>query len=448
MPSEVNNSQGSLLPNQVSYVNIFDRSNLSETEEAELTSKISDLDTLRDALRVAKTNSLVEGYSTVEPETRFPAPKNFPAELIDTDGTTSLADVSAWLTRRGTSPYSASATGDLARLQPGGSRANLNIQLNSIEREIGRLRSTRSNGYEAGVSVVDGTFYINGNVITLSDLIVAIRLNKASNAHDQVGQIVEDIKTRQRLIEAAQELRYALKAWSPADADSKFYFLEYTELGRRASVGTLAPGTNKSLAEVTNEIQKRYKLSSNPLTLFAGLETKTYTFWAASDTRSNVAGSDFATADDSTRFVGGLQDYGYNDAGTLNYATKVDLEAAGFTVSDGVHYTELGIQEGTVIQFTGPAGDENRRTVNTVIDVPYRYQFEGPNIGDRFILNSNTLNQWSNRLNNEVQQIRSKTDRDNLTLDNQNTLFYDELGALNKVDDREQENNQSIAGRF
>lgn len=444
MSSEINN--GGFLPDTVGYVNIFDRSELTDTQDQAVASELDDLAVLRDALRVANTNSLID-REPISFDTRFPAPQGFPQALIEPDGTTSLSDVANWLTSRGTSPYA--STGVLAAFN--GATASSAIsssaiaeQIGALENEIGRLRSTRAQGAEAGLSVINGTFYVDGKVVSLPDLLVAIRLNRAHNAHTLVNQLTEDIEARQKLIEAATDLQYAIRSFTPAETDSKLWFVENDGLGKDVRIGKLDNGDEKSLAQVINAIQEKHGLDTNPLNLFAGTEQVTHTFYAYDDNVNN--GTNTGVEPYGTRWVGGYWKYGTLDkTGSDNtginghWINAKELRDIGFTVT-------RESSRGGERQWTPPAGDStSNTTVNDIDATRYRYTFKGPSWGDPQILNQNRLSQWNNRINNEVQQINSQQDIDNLTLDNQNKLFYDQLTALTKSDDREQDSNLTIA---
>lgn len=445
MSSEINN--GSFLPETVGYVNIFDRSELSDTEDRAVANELDDLDILRDALRVANTNSLID-REPISFETRFPAPQGFPAALIDSDGRTSLADVANWLTSRGTSPYS--ATGVLAAFHdsttsPVISSSAIAEQIGLLEDEIGRLRSTRAQGAEAGLSVINGTFFVDGNPVSLPDLLVAIRLNRAHNAQTLVNQLTEDIEARQKLIEAANDLQYAIRNFTPAETDTRIWFVENDGLGKDVRIGKLDNDNEKSLAQVINAIQEKHGLDTNPLTLFAGIEETTHTFYAYDDNVNNSTNTGVEPY--GTRWIGGYWKYGTldktgDDTTGINghWVNAKELRDIGFTVT-------RESERGNTFQYTPSLSDgtADDHTINDRGATRYRYTFKGPSWGDPQILNQNRLSQWNNRINNEIQQINSQQDIDNLTLDNQNKLFYDQLTALTKTDDREQDSNRTIA---
>lgn len=436
MSSEVNN--GSFLPNNLQYTNIFDRSTLSAEEDQQVASQIDDLSVLRDALRVARVNGLVDGEQ-VSPLTRFPAPSNFPPELIDSDGTTSLAEVSDWLINRGSSPYLSS--GVLAGVQVGGSSTAIGEQIEVLENSISQLSSTRGQGAGAGVTVVDGTFYVDGKVVALGDLYVATRLNRAHNAQSVIAQITEDIEARQKLIEAAQDLNFVLKFFQP-DGDGENWFIEKSATISYGSIDN----EKVSVAKAINEVQSVHGLHKNPLTLFSNVDEKEHKFRAAGWDQANNVGVTGAEPH-GTRWVGGYWEYGTTNAkpdgvsggGYGHWATAADLTDLGFTVTE--HRGDGG-QIGD--QWTPPSGESiSATTVNG--GVPHLYTFYGPDIGEPQRFGNNKYAQWLNATNNSVQQINSQQERDNLTIDDQRQTFGDQLSAIGQSDDREQDSNRTIA---
>lgn len=432
MSSEVNN--GGFLPGNLQYVNIFDRSNLSETEDRQVASEVSDLALLRDALRVARVNGLLEKVE-VTPLTRFPAPPNFPPDLVAADGTTSLAEVSDWLVNRGTSPYL--STGVLAGVQIGGGSLQIDEQISALDNAISQLSSTRSQGAGAGVTVVDGTFYVDGKVVALADLYVATRLNRAHNAQTAVAQLTEDIEARQRLVEAAQDLNFVLKYFQPSDNDTEFGFVEKQKDFRYGSIDS----NNVSLAEAINEVAEVHGLETNPLVLFSNRDEITHQFRAGGfDQPNNNAGGNKGRG---TAWIGGYWQFGSpngTDDGALGaWATAQDLEDIGFDV------TEIRDAGGRIGHQYYPTRLDDPENTTIGSAYPHLYEFKGPDIGDRHRLGNITLSTWLNATNNWVQQTNSEQERDNLTLDNQRQTFGDQLSAIGQSDDREQDSNRNIA---
>lgn len=434
MSSEINN--GSFLPGNLEYTRIFDRSTLSDSEDAQVASEVSDLSVLRDALRVARVNGLVDGKE-VTPLFRFPAPPNFPSELVSADGTTSLAEVSDWLVGRGTSPYLSS--GALAGVQIGGSSTSIGEQIGALEDTISQLSSTRSEGAGAGVSVVDGTFYVDGKVVALADLFVATRLNRAHNAQGLVNQIVEDIEARQKLIEAAQDLNFVLKYFQPTDSDTDFGFVEKTATFSYGRINN----SKVSLAHAINEVAHQHGLDKNPLSLFSNVNEITHKFRAAGFDQPTTHLKD-SNKGRGQAWSGGYWQYGspngVDNVAEGSWATAQDLEDIGFDVTE---YEGRGHE---VSQwYPASLKEQTASTVVPSYDIANLYEFKGPDIGKPRRIANNKLAQWLNATNNSVQQINSRQERDNLTLDDARQTFGDQLSAISKSDDREQDSNSTIA---